>query len=213
MSQVRAQWDRAETITREADKPPRREVSPLQGRAYLVDWPASSPPTVTRPDGSPAPPQEVEQVLDGLGHLASPGRLSEYFAGQGTVEVGRVLRLPGSLLRDAFSSEFLRVQRMTLTLRRVVQSPQGRVGVFDASAVMVSPAGSPYRNQARVDGELWVREEGSRIMRSTLSGPVSMSGEWGDDPPIRMTGQGTVESVHDLTLRLEPGGDEPSGGD
>jgi hypothetical protein len=186
------------TTTQVRDGSGQLEVSALEGNTYLVGL-SSGPPAVHRPDGTAPPQAEVDLVVDSLAHLAKPRRLSEYLASLGPVGVGATITLPPSIVRDAWSSDLFLAEEVILKLDRIIVSAGDSVGVFDAAMRLANPPGSPVSIDARVRGTMWVHGKGGRIIKSRLVGPIMLDGEWGDDPRIRIEGNGLVESAHEIT--------------
>lgn len=179
--------------------PPNEEVSPLEGNSYAVEFPSSGVPMVRRSDGTVAPDIERDLVLESVGHLARPNRLSSYLAGLGTIEVGDALTLPPALVREAWSSDLFVAKELEMRLERIAERDGSRVGVFDVEMQLVNPNHAPYEIDARIRGAFLIEERGGRIVETRMSGPVETRGEWGDDPKIRLEGVGTLKSESELT--------------
>lgn len=194
-------YPRNHTETQNGGEPPQVQVSPLEGKTYIVELPASGPIMVRLEDGSLPSDTERDLVRDSVGHLARPRTLSAYMASLGKLQPGDDIKLPSSIVRAAWTSALFIATKIEMHLERILAVDSSLVGVFSVDMKLANAKDGPYSMATHMRGTMWIEARASRIIKSVLEGPINIEGEWGggNEPRISMKGSGTVKSKSETT--------------
>ncbi|MCK6527014.1 hypothetical protein L6R50_05435 [Myxococcota bacterium] len=206
-SRVRVTYDVARQAACSNGAAEQEAASPIQGRTYLVAREGGAL-VVADPEGKPVPGPEAEAVRGRNGGLGGPAPFQDVLAGMDFPPGERVV-LPDAVARgvldvyeeDAAVSDFGLV-------RTGSRREEGReIALFDASVRMSMRDPAGFGLDIDLLGKMEVYADDVRFGSIRMAGPVTVSGEAGQDGmTIRVEGSGSARLHH----QRRPDGAPPS---
>jgi len=159
------------------DGEPRKDVTPIRGKTYLVSWKAGTVTGVLHDDRKPATEEEVVAVRKEEAQLHAPDALGAALSGMRFVE-GEPFEVPIAVLEKMIQGTY-KPKRVVLTYRG--KTPEG--SQIDAEGVFTNEGEGTLRFNLELKGTLlidhtgWCREaKVTGQVRAELNGSVVGSG-------------------------------------
>ncbi len=175
------------------------EKSPIVGRTYIVTCRSGSV-KVTDVHGLKPSETEIEIVQNDYAALGEPDSFLQFLR-QKTVQVGEPLQMPGVLAESIFTDaerRQVKVDKASFVLKSVRQN----IAVFDTALKMQWNEDANTSVKMNLTGETLIGIQNSRMVSSTLSGTVRVTGtDQLYNRLVMVDGKGKITMTESLQIR------------